>query len=87
MPMSKCDRIAITVNAPPTLTATLDATVRLLYGANPATWLSRSGGVGPFTYALDGNAAFSSASTTVFISNVTQERIRLVNDKIVHPLF
>jgi hypothetical protein len=26
--------------------------------------LSRSGGVGPFTYALDGNAAISSASTT-----------------------
>jgi hypothetical protein len=37
----------------------------LLHGANPATLVVNvAGGVGPFTYALDGNAAISSASTT-----------------------
>jgi hypothetical protein len=30
-----------------------------------------AGGVGPFTYALDGNAAISSASTTFSFANVT----------------
>jgi hypothetical protein len=42
----------------------------LLYGANPAT-LVVNVAVGPFTYALDGNAAISSASTTFSFANVT----------------
>jgi hypothetical protein len=56
-----------------TLTATLDATTDYCYTvANPATlFVNVAGGVGPFTYALDGNAAISSASTTFSFANVT----------------
>ncbi len=65
--------VPITVNAPPTLTATLDATTDYCYTvANPATLVVNvSGGVGPFTYALDSNAAISSALTTFSFANVT----------------
>jgi hypothetical protein len=41
----------------------------LLLRCKSSDWLSRC--VGPFTYALDGNAAISSASTTFSFANVT----------------
>ncbi|SHG56134.1 gliding motility-associated C-terminal domain-containing protein [Flavobacterium micromati] len=64
---------AITVTAPPALTATLDSTTDYCYTtANPATLvINVSGGVGPFTYKLDSNASVSSALTTFSFSNVT----------------
>ncbi|MFV8357692.1 hypothetical protein ACNQGB_16085, partial [Flavobacterium sp. XS1P32] len=65
--------IAITVNAPPSVTATLDASTDYCYtAANPATLVVNvSGGVGPFTYQLDSNSAESSALTTLSFPNVT----------------
>jgi hypothetical protein len=51
----------------------------LLYGQIQRLWLSCSGGVGPFTYALDGNA-YQSASTTFSFANVTLEHTIVVND-------
>lgn len=51
----------ITVIAAPGLTATLDATTDWCYTpSNPATLVVNvTGGVGPFTYKLDGNAAIN----------------------------
>ncbi|MFV8351881.1 T9SS type B sorting domain-containing protein [Flavobacterium sp. XS2P14] len=65
--------IAITVNAPPSVTATLDASTDYCYtGANPATLVVNvSGGVGPFTYKLDSSGSISSAFTTFSFANVT----------------
>lgn len=65
--------VPITVTAPPTLTATLNASTDYCYTvANPATLVVNvSGGVGPFTYQLDGNASISSAATTFSFPNVT----------------
>ncbi|MFV8357101.1 T9SS type B sorting domain-containing protein [Flavobacterium sp. XS1P32] len=65
--------IAIKVNAPPSVTATLDASTDYCYtGANPATLVVNvSGGVGPFTYKLDSSGSISSALTTLSFANVT----------------
>jgi hypothetical protein len=56
--------VPVTVNAPPTLTATLDATTDYCYTVQIQRLVVNVAGGGPFTYALDGNAAISSASTT-----------------------
>ena len=63
---------AISVIAPPALTASLATTTDYCYTtANPATLdVTVTGGTGPFTYKLDGNAAVSSASTSYSFSNV-----------------
>ncbi|WP_165688827.1 T9SS type B sorting domain-containing protein [Flavobacterium sp. A45] len=63
---------SITVTAPPALTATLDTTTDYCYTtANPATLVvGLTGGVGPFTYKLNSNAAVSSALTTFSFANV-----------------
>ncbi|WP_339919617.1 T9SS type B sorting domain-containing protein [uncultured Flavobacterium sp.] len=70
---SNATGVPITVNAPPTLTATLNASTDYCYTvANPATLVVNvSGGVGPFTYKLDSNASISSALTTFSFANVT----------------
>ncbi len=64
---------AITVTAPPSLTATLNNTSDYCFTtANPATLVVNvSGGTGPFTYQLDSNASISSALTTFSFANVT----------------
>lgn len=63
---------AIVVTAPPALTAALSTATDYCYTtANPATLdVTVTGGTGPFTYKLDGNAAISSAFTSYSFSNV-----------------
>lgn len=62
----------ITVTAPPALTAALATTTDYCYTtADPARLdVTITGGTGPFTYKLDGNAAISSALTTFSFPNV-----------------
>lgn len=64
---------AISVIAPPALTASLATTTDYCYTtANPATLdVTVTGGTGPFTYKLDGNTAVSSALTSYSFANVT----------------
>ncbi|MGL2987974.1 T9SS type B sorting domain-containing protein [Flavobacterium sp. RSSA_27] len=64
--------VPVTVVAPPALTASLAATTDYCYTtADPARLdVTISGGVEPFTYQLDGNAAVSSAATTYSFTNV-----------------
>ncbi|RKS94781.1 gliding motility-associated-like protein [Flavobacterium limicola] len=64
--------IVVNVTAPPALTASLATTTDYCYTtANPATLgVTVTGGTGPFTYKLDGNAAVSSASTSYSFTNV-----------------
>ena len=65
--------VGVNVSSPPTLSATLAATTDYCYTtANPATLdVTVTGGVGPFTYKLNTNAAVSSAATTFSFANVT----------------
>ncbi|RYJ53300.1 T9SS type B sorting domain-containing protein [Flavobacterium petrolei] len=65
--------VVVNVTAPPALTATLATTTDYCYTtANPATLdVTVTGGTGPFTYKLDGNAAISSALTSYSFANVT----------------
>jgi len=62
----------VNVVAPPALTASLDPSTDYCYTtANPATLVVNvTGGVGPFTYKLDSNAAVSSDLTTFSFTNV-----------------
>jgi len=64
--------VAVPVTAPPALTAALATTTDYCYTtANPATLdVEITGGTGPFTYKLDGNAAVSSAALTYSFTNV-----------------
>lgn len=64
--------VSVSVTAPPALTAALATTTDYCYTtANPARLdVEVTGGTGPFTYKLDGNAAVSSAATTYSFTNV-----------------
>ncbi len=64
--------VSVSVTAPPALTAALATTTDYCYTtANPATLdVTVTGGIGPFTYKLNSNAAISSAATTYSFTNV-----------------
>ncbi len=64
--------VPVTVSAVPTLAAALATTTDYCYTtANPATLdVTVTGGVGPYTYKLNSNAAVSSAATTYSFTNV-----------------
>ncbi|MFH6970007.1 T9SS type B sorting domain-containing protein [Flavobacterium petrolei] len=64
--------VSVNVTAPPALTAALATSTDYCYtSADPATLdVTATGGTGPFTYKLDGNAAISSALTSFSFANV-----------------